>query len=365
MSVDGGNREVGVISLQIPDGAEPGDSLSFEANGQNFAIEVPIASIAGEILQIQFANYVGENDISIEDSDVAAEKNVDDSKITIEMVTGSRISIIQDLQTETPSKTLSDGTYRMLWPASRFVVKFLNTPDFSREILSSQVHSVMELGAGHGMLGMAFINIASSFNTTDKVVKLVLTDVEEALPQLDANIRMNRQVFGKRVDVTTLPLKWHSQPIHQTSSNLDFILGSDLLYNCSVIPDLVATIRRLACKLTPTKILFSIRWRKPSEERSFFILLSDIIDWKLVHGNCSLDYRFYGNGSFESNKYFSQSMVSIKGKIVPLSSIDEKSCEQMNANEFERFEELQTQIYLGEVREKRVNRDHERKRLKL
>lgn len=95
------------------------------------------------------------------------------------------------------------------------------------------------------------------------------------------------------------------------------------------------------------------------------MLLSDIIDWKLVHGDCLLDYRFYGDGSFESNKFFSQSMVSISGKIVPLSSIDEQSCEQMDAKEFERFEELQTQVYIGLVREKRINTDHVNKRPRL
>lgn len=56
-------------------------------------------------------------------------------------------------------------------------------------------------------------------------------------------------------------------------------------------------------------------------------------------------------------------MVSINGKIVPLSSIDESSCEQMNAKEFEQFEELQTQIYLGQ--KKRINTDHVKKRQKL
>lgn len=297
----------------------------------------------------------------MEDSDAGVENNADGGKITTEMVTGSRISIVQDVHTETPSNNLSDGTYQMLWPASRFILNFINTPDFCREVLSSQINSVLELGAGHGMLGMAFTDAASNFIGTDKAIKLVLTDVEEALPQLEANIRINREVFGKRVDITTLPLKWHSQPVPKTNGNLDFILGSDLLYNCSVIPDLVATIKRLICNTS--RILFSVRWRKPSEERTFFLLLSDVIDWKLVHGNCSLDYRFYGDGSFESDKYFSQSMVSINGKIVPLSSIDESSCEQMNAKEFEQFEELQTQIYLGQ--KKRINTDHVKKRQKL
>ena len=95
------------------------------------------------------------------------------------------------------------------------------------------------------------------------------------------------------------------------------------------------------------------------------MLLSDIIEWKVIHGNCSLGYRDYGNGSFESNKYFSQSMVSIGNKMVPLSSIDESNCEQMSAKEFEQFEELQTQIYLGEVVIKPMNTDHVKKRPKL
>lgn len=257
MSVDDGESDAAVISIQIPDGAEPGDSLSFEANGQSFTIEVPVASVAGEILQIKLENSAGEKEIAMEDSDAGVENNADGGKITTEMVTGSRISIVQDVHTETPSNNLSDGTYQMLWPASRFILNFINTPDFCREVLSSQINSVLELGAGHGMLGMAFTDAASNFIGTDKAIKLVLTDVEEALPQLEANIRINREVFGKRVDITTLPLKWHSQPVPKTNGNLDFILGSDLLYNCSVIPDLVATIKRLICNTS--RILFSVR----------------------------------------------------------------------------------------------------------
>jgi len=51
--------------------------------------------------------------------------------------------------------------------------------------------------------------------------------------------------------------------------------------------------------------------------------------------------------------------------MLPLSSVDEHSCEQMSAKEFERFEELQTQIYLGEVRENQMDVDHAKKRRKF
>ena len=54
-------------------------------------------------------------------------------------------------------------------------------------------------------------------------------------------------------------------------------------------------------------------------------------------------------------------MVSIKGKVLPLSSINETYCEQMNDVEFDEFEELQTQIYLGEVHESRVYTDRQMK----
>ena len=74
---------------------------------------------------------------------------------------------------------------------------------------------------------------------------------------------------------------------------------------------------------------------------------------------------YKSNGSFESDKYFSQSTVSVNGKMLPLSSVDEHSCEQMSAKEFERFEELQTQIYLGEVRENQMDVDHTKKRRKF
>ena len=68
MSVDDGERDDAVISIQIPDGAVPGDSLSFETNGQHFTVEVPVASVAGEILQIKLENSAGENDVAMEDS---------------------------------------------------------------------------------------------------------------------------------------------------------------------------------------------------------------------------------------------------------------------------------------------------------
>ena len=244
-----------VISVQIPEGAEPGDSLTFHANGQDFTIDVPIASSVGDVLQIELANPNGGKNIASEDSRMEVENDDDGRAITVEMVTGSKLTITQELGSTSTQHDNSDGTHQLVWPASHFIVKFMNTQDFCRKVLNSPVKSVLELGAGHGLLGMAFADVASKTQTSEETMKLILTDVEEALPQLEANIRNNEGVLGTRVDVTALPLKWHSQPMSKTNSNLDFLLGSDLLYNCSTIPALVATIRRLEFK----KILLSVR----------------------------------------------------------------------------------------------------------
>jgi len=197
---------------------------------------------------------------------------------------------------------------------------------------------------------MAFADIVSSFASgADQIMQVTLTDMEEAMDQIRGNIEKNRTIFeGKGVDFSVVPLTWHSAPISPTSCQLDFILGSDLLYNCANIPHLVATIRRLICE--STIILLAVRWRKPAEERSFFLALSDIVEWKMIHGTCSLDFRTYGNpASQASNQYLSQTLVGCGGRVIPLAMIDEIAISQMSNAEFDEYESLQTQVYWGQA----------------
>jgi len=49
-------------------------------------------------------------------------------------------------------------------------------------------------------------------------------------------------------------------------------------------------------------------------------------------------------------------MVGIEGKVVPLSSIDESCIEKMTTQEFEQYEQLQTQVYLGEVMKRPITK---------
>ncbi len=48
---DGGAN---VISIQIPEGAEPGDELIFQINDQELSIPVPVGCRKGDVLQIKY-----------------------------------------------------------------------------------------------------------------------------------------------------------------------------------------------------------------------------------------------------------------------------------------------------------------------
>jgi len=56
---------------------------------------------------------------------------------------------------------------------------------------------------------------------------------------------LNSAILGERINISSIPLKWHSHPVLKTIGDIDFIVGSDLLYNIEAIPLLAATIRRL------------------------------------------------------------------------------------------------------------------------
>jgi hypothetical protein len=143
---------------------------------------------------------------------------------------------------------------------------------------------------------------------------------------------------------------WLTDPPPPTISPLHFLIGSDLLYNESTIPALIATTRRLLA--ASTRILLAVRWRKPELERSFFSQLDDLVDWSMVDGVCPLSWNEYGDPQCEaSNRFFSQTMVGVEGVPIPLAEIDEAAMGRMEGAEYEAFERMYIQIYLGSPKE--------------
>lgn len=359
------------ISIQIPEGAEAGDELSFlVAGGQELTIPVPMHSKPGDVLQLQIQEVDTGTNTSRRTGDTTDNNNMDteeeEEDSSILLMTGQELRLAPHPSATTTAASRTDGTFRCVWPASKFVIDYLNDTSASigfHHLIRNEapIRCVLELGAGQGMFGMAFAAIVASAaapspspsNSTCPILQVTLTDMDEAVDSLRRNVQVNQHFFPEnRVQFSTVPLTWHSTPVAATGCSLDFLLGSDLLYNIDHIPDLAATVRRL---LSPsTKVLLSVRWRKPAEERSFFVSLSDVLEWEVLHGACRLDYRRYGNPACdESNHFFEQTMISCNnGQLLPLSMIDEVATSQMTAVEFEAFEALQTQVYLGRVVEK-------------
>jgi predicted nicotinamide N-methyase len=363
------------ISIQIPEGAEADDELSFQVGGQVLTIPVPLHSQPGDVLQIKLGGGVTKESLDIPRDD---DMDVENDDITVHLMTGNQLRIAAAADSPTsasgPSSSSSfsiitaDGTFRCLWPASKFAIEFMNTSSEFRHLIQNgaPIRSVLELGAGQGLFGMAFADIVWFHSKSDGDMQVTLTDMEDAMGPLRDNVKHNKAVFqGRSIQFSTLPLTWHSAPTTSGGCSLDYILGSDLLYNIHNIPNLVSTIRRLISKTT--KVLLSVRWRKPVEERSFFVALSDVLEWEMLHGACHLGYLWYGNpASDDSNKFFQQSMVGCNGQMLPLCRIDEAATAQMTTAEFESFEALQTQMYLGRVIESSTggSTGHDSKRLK-
>lgn len=351
MEVDDPIEATTVVSIQIPQDAEAGDTISFVVDGQNFDFPIPAGSEPGDILEIQLAQ-------PNQGHATANETNKDYS--TFVMSSGVELTVPTHVGSFTPNDVSvlsscgrsNDGTYALIWPSTRYALQYINSHEFVGLLRDKEVRSVLELGAGHhGLFGMAFAVEVASQSPNRGTIKVTLTDTYDAVPHLKRNIVRNSHVFGERVNISAACLVWHTLPVPSYHCEVDWIIGSDLLYRYSNIPALVATITRL--RTNSTRLLLSVRWRKPEEERAFFVLLSDLIEWTVVRGYCQLDYKEYGNPACnESNRFFSQTMVGVGGKLTPLASIDEASSEQMTTDEFEKFEYIQTQIYLGSVKNK-------------
>ena len=410
------------LSIQIPDGAGPGDTLAFCVDGQTLEMEIPLGSKSGDVLEIQVGN--GNEDRANDEGDdsspsltsdmmeVECESKQQETRqqesisTSIELSSGVTLQFAhqlpQHMNRDKDGSYNCDGTHSMAWHAGRTLVKYIDSPAFInllKEIKEKDqnkfcIQSVLELGAGLGIVGIAFAHTISSNNTLSRSndglrpTQIVLSDVPSAVPLLNYNIQQNKSrcmllqgsTRRKCVNVTAIPLLWHTMPISSATGDIDWIIGSDLLYNHQNIPALAATIQRLlpsdssfggdantrrSGNTNKTRILLAVRWRKPNLEREFFACMNHLIDWTLITPKddedsslssssssslcpCQLSWQEYGNPDcHKSNVYFSTTLISVNGTPTPLANIDESATQQMTNDEYEAFERMQIQIYIG------------------
>ena len=353
------------IKLQVPEGAEEGDSLTFSISGKDTEIAIPAGSKPGDILEIQ-VQVDQEDDEESNDSD--NDENPDMKSIKLHSSLGVTLDLYscvpgndKEAKDEEEKIDGADGTYAMPWPAGEHLATHITSPSFEKYI--DDIKTVVELGAGTGLCGLAFAAAATARLAKRKgdVKKLsvLFTDMPSAIDLLEYNLKMNQDRLRSQVEEHNFCAKaliWGEDSRDIVPSSVDLILGSDLLYNVSLeaFKALSATIESIdVCK--KAKIILSMRWRKPQEERQFFELMANAgYEFKLMQESndspysCDLEWREFGNPTCKrSNDFFTNSFVQVDGESKALKDVSENELDIMSDQEFESFEKRFIQVYIG------------------
>jgi predicted nicotinamide N-methyase len=373
------------IELQVPEGAVDGDSLVFQVNGKELELTIPQGSKPGDVLQIQVKMEDENNEEDTEEEESSTNNGIvsaSDSNDVTKVMLHSSIGVCLEIYSCVPHDFAScndtddtvvatvddgtDGTYAMPWPAGLHLAKKISSPKFEKYI--ENVRNVVELGSGTGLCGIAFVATAtyrlSNRKGEAKKFQLILTDRPEATKLLEYNWKMNRHVFSSQTgddNVCVKPLVWGSRVDDLGFGQVDMILGSDLLYNTSVemYRDLCNTIQAID-GTRHAKILLSVRWRKPEQERKFFEIMEDagydfelvlVDDEDLSLCSCNLTWKEFGNPKCaRSNEFFTNTFVQIDNVSKPLKDVMEDDMDVMSDEEYETFEKRFIQLYMGQRR---------------
>lgn len=352
------NNQSRTISLQIPPGADPGDTLTFVVDGAELELTVPEGASVGQVLELQVGCGVQEEE-TIEREKVTRIALHDNKLLELHHHLPAANNNNNNQDDDDDDKT-ADGTHAMAWPAGRELQKCLCSNDLlPSDTLQNirECESVLELGSGVGIVGLALA--ATTVNNNNKKKKeVVLSDVASAMPLLEYNVKRNQHLIPTSVTVQTQVLQWELESsVGDHHKKYDLIVGSDLLYNAAMIAPLVSTLKRHANK----HILLAVRWRKPSLERKFFQDTSDYIDWKLVAPQDGLSWKTYGDPTNDaSNQFFLQTMVAVQKTLKPLADITEDDTTCMSREEHDAWERLQIQVYQGTVIKGDVTNEDER-----
>jgi len=379
------------VTLVVPDGIEPGDSLCFEVGGQDIEISLPAGAKPGDALQIQVADSDdaaaaaaddegGESDKKATKSSIPNEQSVDvDDDGTCHV--SLHPSIGKVLTFAASDSTAGAAICSELWPTGLVMANIITNTAISEHLLAvccnnksdGSKHRALEVGSGLGSVGLALA-------TTLDNAEVVLTDCPSAIEMLEANIDTNKEMIGSNVKVKAQTLEWgkHDQ---ESLGAFDIICGSDLLYghesSYQPLVDTISALLRREAESSNDKsvnngglILLGVRWRKPEKERKFFdiaqkacIQFTLLSDWlrredllskekttETFAGMPSLSWERYGDVDDDGfMQHLTNSRVSTSGgkRSVNLAEMSEKDMGDMTDDEHAAFERTQIQIYLG------------------
>jgi predicted nicotinamide N-methyase len=313
-----------VLQVQVPEGAEPGDMLSFVIDGQELEIPMPDGFAAGDTLEIELdsTDAAGEAEVEVEPED-GADDDASGHDERVPFVFGP-ITVYLKEDGVASSRSHFDGTGGYVWRSAKALGEFVaHQPTAVRGL------RVMELGSGSGAVGIvaALCGAAS----------VALTDKAELMPLLAHNIDANSGRFA--CELSACALEWGAT----ATDVVDVVLGSDLLYSGDerLFGALVHTIESTSA----ATVWLCVHWRKPDVERRFFELMEPNFDARLEWPIGTPSWREYGRAdSVESTRHFAQ-LMRVGDELVALGSLTEADVGRLTKDQYSRWEEAAVQIF--------------------
>ncbi|KAK3611202.1 hypothetical protein CHS0354_009456 [Potamilus streckersoni] len=167
------------------------------------------------------------------------------------------------------------GVAAVVWDAAIILCRYQeNHPDLV------QGKSVIELGAGSGLVGMVAALLGA---------KVMVTDRESVMEYLQKTIDFNLKGHGHTVSIETRALDW-TKDAETFNETFDVVLGSDLVYIEEAFSDLLKTLNRIS--RADTLILLSCRIRY-DRDRSFLSMMKSDFNVEEIFYDSFTDIRIY------------------------------------------------------------------------
>lgn len=138
---------------------------------------------------------------------------------------------------QSPSSMNQAGvTGGVMWDSGVVLGKFLEHA-VDCNVLNLQGKKCVELGSGCGLVGCVAALLGA---------QVILTDLPDRLRLLEKNVEENVKKVGGRGTAQVRELTWGEDLDSDLLDPLpDYVLGSDVVYNEDVVPDLITTIQSL------------------------------------------------------------------------------------------------------------------------
>ncbi|XP_053545477.1 protein N-lysine methyltransferase METTL21D [Bombina bombina] len=161
----------------------------------------------------------------------------------------------------------------VVWDAAIVLAKYLEGPEFtSHEGLCLAGRTILELGAGTGIVGIMAATVGAD---------VTVTDLEDLQDLMKINIERNSHLITGSCQVKVL--KWGDR-LADFMTPPDYIIMADCLYYEESLEPLLKTLKDLAGSDTCILCCYEQRTmgKNPEIERKFFELLKNDFEYKEV-----------------------------------------------------------------------------------